>query len=235
MDIEQTLVPYMESRTDFYKTLHKLYRWPLSQEEFDALDGEGFKVLSEQLEDGLMAAGFNDMYRFLRRRNTGTRQVLSADFTRVFLGTVTYEGFSAQPYASLFVGDGHQLMGAERTAVNKVYRAHAVRLSKGIDLPEDHLAFECEFLSIINQRAVDALRAGEYGRAVDLLKVEKHFLEEHVLNWVPRFYALANKLVETRFYRGLLRVTKGYLVDEPQVIDDLIADIQDAARDQSLQ
>lgn len=226
MNPDEALVPYMESRTEFYKTLHKLYRWPLTQEELDALDGESFKELSEQLGEGLMSLGFNDMYRFLRRRHTGTRQLLSADFTKVFLGTATYEGFCAQPYASLFVGGEHRLMGAERNAVNKIYRSNAVRLSEGIDLPEDHLAFECEFLSIINQRATAALREGDTSRAIELLQLELTFLNEHVLNWIPRFYYLAEKLVDTRFYRGVLRVTKGFLEDEPQAIEEMIKDLR---------
>lgn len=235
MDFEETLIPYMESRTDFYKTLHKLYRWPLAQEELDALDGEEFRELSEQLGEGLMSVGFNDMYRFLRRRHTGTRQVLSADFTKVFLGTATYEGFCAQPYASLFVGGEHRLMGAERNAVNKIYRANAVRLSEGIDLPEDHLAFECEFLSIINQRATDALREGDADRALELLELEESFVNEHVLNWLDRFYYLAGKLVDTRFYRGVLRITKGFLEEEPQSIAEIMDDVRASQREEAVE
>lgn len=228
MDDDQALAAYMESRTDFYRMLHKLYKMPLSQKDLDALDAEEFKRLSEQLDDGLMSCGFNDMYRFLRRRNTGTRQVLGADFTKVFMGTATYEGLSAQPYASLFVGESRQLMGSERTLVNLVYRENSVRLSSGIDLPEDHLAFECEFLAIINERAVNALRAEDAPLAVKQLKLQKAFIEKHILNWFPRFYALANKLVDTRFYRGVLRVTKGYFEDEPVAIAEIIEDIEDS-------
>lgn len=231
MDIEQidqVLIPYMEGRTEFYKMLHKLYRWALTQEELDELSADDMRELSEQLDEGLMQCGFNDMYRFLRRRNTGTRQVLATDFTRVFMGMSTYEGFSAQPYASLFVGGAHQLMGAERMAVNRVYRECAVKLDEGIDLPEDHLAFECDFLAIINQRAICALRERDVERAVELLELQERFVREHVLNWLPRFYALSRKLVETRFYRGVLRVTKGFFEDEVRAIPELVEDVRSA-------
>lgn len=228
MDFDQTLLDYLDSRTGFYRMLHKMYRWALTQEELDALDEQEFRILAEELDNELMSCGFNDMYRFLRRRNTGTRQVLSADFTKVFMGIATYEGFSTQPYASLFVGSGGQrLMGSERNAVYKIYRENAVQLSQGIDLPEDHLAFECEFLSILSQRGADALAAGEDEEALALFEQQKSFVEEHVLNWLPRFYALANKMVDTRFYRGLLRVTKGFFEDEPETISDIMQDIQE--------
>lgn len=227
----EALLAYMDSRTDLYMTLHKLYRWPLTQEELDALDAETFRQLSEELDDDLMSCGFNDMYRFLRRRHTGTRQLLSADYTKLFLGTTTYEGLSAQPYASLFVGTDHRLMGSARNKVRAVYRDNGVELSAGIDLPEDHLAFECEFLAIINERAADALRKGD--AAAELLRVEAAFIEECVLDWFPRFYALALKLVGTRFYRGVLRMTKGFLLDEREVIEDLIADCEQLASGRS--
>lgn len=225
MDIQQTLVPYLESRTDFYEMLHKLYRWPLSEEELEALDEGSFQQLAEELEPGLMSCGFNDMYRALRRRNTGTRQVLCADFTKVFLGTSTYEGFSAQPYASLFCSEAPQLMGAERTAVSRIYRENAVQLSEGIDLPEDHLAFECEFLAIVNRRAAEALAAGDEEEARAQLALQYDFLQQHVLNWFPRFYALAQKMADTRFYRGVLRLTKGFFEESVEVIPQMIEEI----------
>lgn len=228
MDIQQTLIPYLESRTGFYEMLHKMYRWPLSDDELAALDADEFEALAQELDAGLMSCGFNDMYRSLRRRNTGTRQTLNADFTKVFLGIATYEGFSAQPYGSLFTGDASQLMGSERNAVNRIYRENAVRLSDGIDLPEDHLAFECEFLAIINQRAVEALRAGSCEQAIALLKLQRAFIVEHVLNWFPRFYALASHLVDTRFYRGVLRVTKGYFDESAEMVAEIIEEIEAA-------
>ena len=230
MDIQQTLVPYLESRTDFYEMLHKLYRYPLSEEEIDALSADEFRALSEDLGDGIMACGFNDLYRALRRRNTGTRQVLSADFTKVFMGIATYEGFSGQPYASLFTDEGAQLMGSERGAARKIYREHAVQLSEGIDLPEDHLAFECEFLAIVNRRAVEALMDERTDEAIELLRVQENFVRERILPWFPRFYALASHLVDTRFYRGVLRITKGYLEETVEVIPEMIEEIEVASQ-----
>lgn len=232
MDIQETLVPYLESRTGFYEMLHKMYRWPLTADELAALDAETFRELAEGLPGTLMGCGFNDMYRALRHRNSATRQTLAADFTKVFLGVATYEGFSAQPYASLFTGTSQQLMGTERTAVSKIYRENAVRLSEGIDLPEDHLAFECEFLAIVNQRAVTALSEGDDDRAIELLHLQERFVADHVMNWLPRFYALASRLTDTRFYRGVLRVTRDFLAESVEVIPEIIEEIE-AARDGS--
>ena len=226
MDIQQTLVPYLESRTDFYAMLHKLFRYPLSEEELNALSVDEFKVLSKDLDNGLMACGFNDLYRALRRRNTGTRQTLSADFTKVFMGVATYEGFSCQPYASLFTSDENQLMGTERAAVRKIYFEHAVQLSEGIDLPEDHLAFECEFLAIMNRRVVEALVDGQKDEAIALLLVQERFVRERINPWFPRFYALASHMVDTRFYRGVLRITKSYFKETIEVIPEIIEEIE---------
>ena len=48
-------------------------------------------------------------------------------------------------------------------------------------------------------------------------------MEAHILNWYGRFFNLANKMLDTRFYRGVMKIAKAYFADEPGTLGDLIA------------
>lgn len=204
----------MIGRAEAYRTLGRLFFQPLSDDELAAMDADRFRLLSEGACCELAAEGYNDMYRFLRRRNTATCQDLRADFTQVFCGVREYKGVSAVPYESIYLHPEGELMGPARLEVFRTYKRHCVKLSAGVDIPEDHIAFELEFMAVLSERCAEALRSGDVQRAFEQIDAQVSFLDQHVLRWFDRFFNLANKLVETRFYRGVLKVTKGFLEDD---------------------
>lgn len=222
----ESLVWEIRSRARFYRLLYKFYRWPLSAEELDAINAEELRELGRCAESELVAEGFNDMWRYLRRRHTGTHEDLNVDFTRCFLGSATYKGFACQPYASLFLKSGGRIMAEPRNRARNVYKTQRIKLAEGVDLPEDHLAFECEFMAVIGERAADALEKGDAEGALEQLELQRKFLEEHILTWSDRFFSLSVELLRTRFYLGLVKVSKGFLDEEPRCIDALMCDIE---------
>jgi TorA maturation chaperone TorD len=223
------LAEVLRDRSAFYRTLGSLYYQPLSQEQIDALAESD--LLSFAGGDSSLVSGFDDMRRYLRKRNTGTRQDLAVDFTSAFVGAQQYEGRCAVPYESVFRSESGLLMQEPRNEVYRTYKRAAVRLKEGIDLPEDHLAFEFEFLAIMSERTGEALGDGDAGKAVELLTEQRRFIEDHILSWFDDLTELALKILATRFYRGVLKVTKGYLTVDLEVIADLIAEIESVAEE----
>ena len=210
----------LEARAGMYDTLAGLYFHSLSQEQIDAMAQADYTELMND-DNPLIASGFNDIYRYLRKRNTGTHQELSVDFSSCFLGTHTYKGLSGQPYESLFTDAGLRLNGAPRGAVHRAYKAEGVALRTGYDYPDDHLAFECEFMSVLCRRTIEALEAGDEPEARRLLDVQRDFMSEHICAWFRRLHDLALKFVKTRFYRGVLDISQGFFDGEIETIDDL--------------
>ena len=47
-----------------------------------------------------------------------------------------------------------------------------------------------------------------------------------MLSWFDDLTELALKIVTTRFYRGVLKITKGYLLVDLEAVGDLIAEIE---------
>jgi TorA maturation chaperone TorD len=55
------------------------------------------------------------------------------------------------------------------------------------------------------------------------LNLERNFLREHIMEWVPGFCERVADMAEFDFYRGIARMTKGFVVDDYETIVSLIA------------
>ncbi len=220
MSSKAEVIAVINDRAMLYRVIAGLYFNTLTDEQIEAFAGQDLGEVTEYLSPEI-ASGFDDMRRFLRRRHSGTRQELAMEFTQCFLGTHTYKGMTAAPYESLYRDSSGVLMGKYRTEVYNIYKKECVALEKGKDYAEDHLSFEMEFLAILCDRCIAALEAGDNDEALRILDVQEQFLNKHILVWFPRFRNLTTKFLETRFYRGVIKVTNGFLTEEPAIIADL--------------
>lgn len=214
-ELRATLV----SRAEIYEMLASLYFKPLKQEQIDALAETDLSAFAEANED--CERGVQEIHRALRRRNSGTRQNLAIDFTAAFAGTSTYQGYSAVPYKSVFTSDSGLMMQEGYQEVFAAMKAESVRLRDGLDWPADHLSFLLQFIAFLSRRAEHALEDGRIADAQHDLKTSLEFMNEHILTWYDDFAAVANKIVKTRFYRGVLLITKGYMLFDKEVMADL--------------
>ncbi|MDR2721400.1 MAG: molecular chaperone TorD family protein [Coriobacteriaceae bacterium] len=214
----EVLIEVLNGRREFYLALAGFYFAPLTQEQIDAMAQTDYSEFG--VGEPLLEEGFNDITRVLRKRNTGTRQMLAIDFTSSFGGAATYKGKTAMPYASLFLSEEHLLSQFPRGEVFRVFKRNLLRVIDE-NTPDDHLSFMLEFLSIMSERAADALREGNLEEAQACLKESRDFITDQILTWFDAFTEAAQTLLEVRFYRGVLKVTKGYLLMDLQTIDDL--------------
>jgi TorA maturation chaperone TorD len=220
----EELKSILEGRSEFYLTLGGFYFSPLTQEQIDAMAQVDYSVYDAG--ESLLAEGFNDIWRFLRKRNTGTRQTLAVDFTTAFGGMETWKGKASLPISSIFLSEHGLLYQGSRNDVFTLYKRQALKLNSKANMPEDHLTYEFEFLSILSQRVIKALDEKDKKTAIEELRLSRRFIAEHILTWMPLFADLANRLIKSRFYRGVLKITEGYLILDIETIDDLIEEIE---------
>ena len=128
-------ISLLGSRADFYRQIAQWYFAPLSEEQIEALAAQDLRALAED-DQSSYAEGYNDLYRALRLRHTGTRQALAADFTGAFYGVTTAEGETAQPFESLYRYDGGSLMGQPRGEVYRALKQARLKVREGLDLPD---------------------------------------------------------------------------------------------------
>ena len=216
------LIEVLQGRRQFYLTLAGFYLKPLTQEQIDTMaqtDYSTFGVGEPLIEDG-----FNDITRFLRKRHTGTRQMLAIDFTSSFGGIQTFEGITAVPCASVFLSEKRLLNQEPRFKVFNVYIRHLLR-NTDTNTPDDHISFLLEFLAVMSDRAAEALQEGRIEDARACLVESRDFINNFILTWIDQLADIVNKLIKARFYRGVLKVTKGYLLMDLQTIDDLLEEM----------
>ncbi len=209
----------LASRSSFYRMLASLYFSTLTPEQVESFaeaDLSPYAQLGDEFADGI-----NDITRYLRKRNTGTRDELAADFTGTFVGTKAYEGKVAVPYESVFTSEDGLLCRESYHEVFHEYRREAVRRAPGVDWPDDHLSFMFEFMAILSDRAARSLEAGDVAAARHDVEESAAFLDRHILSWFDDFAELAGKIVETRFYRGVLKITRGFLELDRETLADL--------------
>lgn len=224
------LAEVLESRATFYEMLSSLYFKPLTQEEIDHMaetDFSAYRELGGDFDDG-----FNDIYRYLRRRNTGTRQDLAVDFTGAFTGTSTWEGKTAVPYKSVFTSEEGLMYQEGYREVAAAFRHEAIKRREGLDWPDDHLSFMCQFMAIMSRRVEEDLEAGDYEKAKKDLNSSRDFLDKHIASWFEDFAEIANKLLKTRFYRGVIKITRGYIKLDRETLDDLLEEVEGMEADE---
>ena len=224
----ELLAEVMASRASFYRMLSRLFFEPLKADDIDMLESMDFVAQAKELGgEGKLAQGLNDMGRGLRRRHTGTRTLLATDFTMCFDGIRADEGKVA--YASVFLSDEGLLYQKPRSEVYGLLLSQGLRLKKGVDLPEDHLSFEFEYLAILAERAQEAFKAGDSASAQQALQDSIEFLDNHVKTWLPMFEQRALALLETRFYQGVVKAASGYVELDEETVSQALEVCREAA------
>lgn len=144
---------------------------------------------------------------------------LGVEFTRLFRGVK--EGYSPPPpYESVYRGEG-RVYGYYTLQVIEVYRK--AYYYPGVEhlSPPDYISAELEFMAHLTQREATAWEKENVGEAEKLLKIEKEFLAEHLLLWVPEFCKTVEEQAREPFYRAVAKLTKRFLELDYQTIKEL--------------
>ncbi len=224
-DDETEVASIQKDRASFYRMLASLFYRPLAQEEIDAMASSNLSSFetADGVKESLMGEGIHEILRYLRRTNTGTRQELAADYTSVFGGVGTWNKCCAAPYKSVFTSEDGLLYQEGFREVFSEYKRHCVRLREGIDLPDDHLSFMCEYMALMADRIARALEERDQGEARSLIEDSLSFLKEHILSWYPQLRERADHIAETRFYKGVLKLAQGYFENDERALVCMLA------------
>jgi TorA maturation chaperone TorD len=214
----------LAARASFYSMLGSLYVRPLTQEQIDHLADSNlseFTGINENFD-----AGVNDIVRYLRRRNTGTREELAVDYTATFAGTSTWEGKTAVPFESVFTSASGLLCQESFHEVRSWYCAYQLSIAGDNALPDDHLGYMCEFMAQLSTKAQEALADGDADHALKILEDSRTFADEHITSWFGDLQQRALHIIKTRFYRGVLRISDGFFAYDQELLADLTAAIK---------
>ena len=211
------------NRAALYRFVAKLFRAPLAGGDIEMLAASDLAARSG--DEAGISHGLKVMGRYLAKRNTGTREVLGRDYTCAFLGVQEAEGKVALPFESAFTSDHQRYMGEARGKVYNIYKRCSLKLADGIDLPEDHLSFMCDFMAAMIDRTVPLLEKKDDASLRQNLLLQRAFLDRHIRNWFPEFARIASAIVQDRVYKGALEYAQGVFDLDAKVLKNLLSDV----------
>lgn len=226
-ELASQLVEVNRGRASFYRMLAQLYFKELTAEQVKHLAGMDFSGMSG--DDETIAEGYADIRRYLRHANGGTRQELACDYAHTFLAAGNYETFAATPYESVFTSEMGLLMQEARDEVYKTFCSQHIQPDESLHLPEDHISFEFEFVATMLDRINDAILDGAFGHACELAQVVSDFHRDHQLNWIDDLCDSIDDVAQTRFYKGVGKVMRGFVHADTEVIADEIDALRELA------
>lgn len=145
---------------------------------------------------------------------------LAVEFTRLLRGVKRNSG-PLPPYESLHVEK--RIWGDSTAEVLMRYRDAGVALPENLSgEPPDHVGFELDFMRFLCEKEAKIWKNGELDGAVRILKDERTFLREHLLNWVPRLCDMIMHEAKHGFYRGVAGMTKALIADDESFVESLL-------------
>lgn len=213
MDNAQTTAkcPGASNTTQMYNFLAYLFQNEVLQEHLDHIQS---MELPRDGDKGVID-GLSLMKKYIDQANIDPLTDLSADFAQLFLKTEhTNLPSSTHPFESVYTSSTGLIMQEARDNVAKLYKRYHLKVREDLAVPEDHIGIELEFVAYLNELKLYSKIPERKSDNPSPLLVKKIFLEQHLLNWIPRFCTDIALQAGTTFYQGLARLTESFLQEE---------------------
>jgi TorA maturation chaperone TorD len=149
------------------------------------------------------------------------RTELGVERTRLLRGVKPGYG-PPPPYESVYVGSDRQPLMQASVAVRQIYAEAGVELPEEVRDQPDFIGFELDFMRHLAEKEATAWTDADREQALRFLEQERAFLEEHITRWIPRFCEVMAQEARLDFYRGIARMTKGFVLDEAKKVAEFI-------------
>jgi TorA maturation chaperone TorD len=217
----QELIKLIEQRAATYAFLGRLFRIEVDQALLDELRGLRFPANTGNKK---VDRGYRLIVTFLGNIWDNTLTELAIDYVRVFIGHGVDAFSAAYPFESVYTSEKRLLMQDARDEVLAVYRSAGLEKKPSWKEGEDHISLEMEYLQVLCQRTIDALREGDEDAAYAQLLNQRNFLVDHLAAWVPMMTADMKRFAKTDLYQGLAYLTEGFLETDVEFLEDVLSE-----------
>jgi TorA maturation chaperone TorD len=223
MSFEQeiTFSTVLRGRMASYQFLSRLFRTEVDQELLDVLRSMQYPT---NTGNDLVDEGYCMIRDYLSAVDSLVLTELAVDFVHAFIGSGNTGYSAAYPYESVYTSPKRLMMQDARDEVLVLYRAAGLMKQDSWKEGEDHLALELEFEQILIERSLEAWEAGDKEACRRHMLQQRNFLEDHLLSWYPMMAKDMEKFSRTDFYLGLGKLTSGYLQNDLELLDEILAD-----------
>jgi len=155
---------------------------------------------------------------FLEIRNQPLEEVqkkLAVEWTRLFRGISRGYG-PPPPYEGVYRSeDGTGIEIIEE--ISQIYSENRLRLGHDVFNRPDYIGLEFDFLNHLAETECRYWLENNDEKALGAERNYDSFFCLHIKSWVPNFCILAEKEAQTLFYKGLIKITQGFVDRENQV------------------
>jgi TorA maturation chaperone TorD len=213
-----------ETRRNFYAFLVRMYvEEPARELAADLVNGKfQFQELKSLNINTELFEGFRLLNEFMEKSKGKDIDALYDDlvgeYTILFIGPFRPP---VEPYEAWWVSG--KRMGESLVAVKQAYRKAGIVKSREYKELEDHIGFELKFMHYLCE---EELSAATQSRVKECLKLQREFLDEHMLKWVPNYCDALYTYELADFFKGIAKLTKGFILLDDTVISDLLESAQ---------
>ena len=191
-------------RSDIYGLLATIYGQEITSDLLGQIKAPQFlgalSVLEIEGIDGLM-----------QKPEAELLEDLAVEYTRLFLGP----GKHISPHESVHHqredGQWGKLWGKSTVEVKKFIEATGLSYTDDYKGLPDHISVEFEFMQQLILAEEQAWMDEDRDKAVACRQVEKKFIEEHLINWIPNFCEKVVQEAELPFYQAVATLTRSFL------------------------
>jgi TorA maturation chaperone TorD len=191
-------------RSDIYGLLAAVYRQEITSDLIQ-------QIKDPQFLRALSVLGVEAIDDLIQKPEAKLLEDLAIEFTRLFLGP----GMHISPHESVHHqredGQWGNLWGASTAEVKRFIETTGLGYSDDFKGLPDHIAVELEFMQQLTLREEQAWKEADAAKAGACRQVEKRFIEEHLIRWIPSFCEKVIQEAELPFYRSFADLTKSFI------------------------
>jgi TorA maturation chaperone TorD len=202
-------------RSNIYGFLSSMFREEITAERLRQIKTPVIKeVLSEM---GLR-------YDILSRKDQDQLiEDLAVEYARLFLGPDKHISPHESVHHQRDDGDWGTHWGASTVDVKKFIETAGLEYKQEYTGMPDHISAELDFMKEAAEREAQALEENDWEGALYCQKMEKKFISDHLIKWIPAFCDKIISQAEISFYGDLADVTKDFITLESEEIDQSIS------------
>ncbi len=202
-------------RSNIYGFLSVLFREEINEERLRQINEPSLK---EVLSD--MGVQYDI---FSQEDQEQIIEDLAVEYARLFLGPDKHISPHESIHHQRDDGDWGMHWGGSTVDVKKFVETAGLEYKTQYNGMPDHISVELEFMKEAAGREAQAIEDKDWKGALYCQKMEKKFISEHLVKWIPEFCEKIISQAEISFYADLANVTKKFIALEYENIDESIS------------
>ena len=196
-------------RSNIYGLLATVYRQEISPDLLQQIKDPRFLGVLSDL-------GLELSSDFFKKTEGELLDDLAVEYTRLFLGPGRHISPHESVHQKRHDAEVGQLWGEVTVEVKKFIESAGLQYRSEYRGLPDHISVELEFMEQLILREEQAWRENDNEGAENCLRMEKRFIDEHLIRWIPAFCEKVVEDAELPFYREMALLTKQYVEFEKE-------------------